>query len=299
MAYTEYIGRSVEDAIESAKARLGLSQEEMTVEILDPGSKGFLGIGNRLARIRVKPADESDEEIPAPAAEEEAPAPAPAPVMTPRRVVLDNPPAEEEPAPFRPARVRPAPAEEEYAPSEEPEETPAEAPSGTLIDLAEDQEAASAIAFLGSLAMLMGAEGLEYQAYQQEDGTLRIDVAGDADRILIGHRGETLNALQLIVNLAAHQGSEEDTETAHRRITVDVGGYRHRREETLTRLARRLAMKAIRTRHKVSLEPMNSYERRIIHSALSDMRDVTTQSQGEDPNRFVVIYPKQQNRRKY
>ncbi|MGI6316687.1 MAG: RNA-binding cell elongation regulator Jag/EloR [Christensenellales bacterium] len=305
MAYTEYIGRSVEDAIENAKARLGLTQDEITIEILDPGSKGFLGIGNRLARIRVKAANDEEEDIdilPREDANKETPPipPPAAPVMVPRQVILPNLPKEDKPLSAESAPImRSVAGTKAGTKSDQPEETSYEEPAGTLLDPEEDKEAASTIAFLGSLAMLMGAEGLEYRAYAQEDGTLRIDVAGDTNGILIGHRGETLNALQLIVNLAANQGSDEDTGAERRRIAIDVGGYRQRREKTLARLARRLAMKAIRTKHKVSLEPMNSYERRIIHSALSDMRDVTTLSQGEDPNRFVVIYPKQQNRRRY
>jgi spoIIIJ-associated protein len=117
---------------------------------------------------------------------------------------------------------------------------------------------------------------------------------GDTLGILIGRRGETLDALQYLTSLKVNRGRENYT-----RVTLDTENYRAKREDTLIRLANRMANRALRTGRKVSLEPMNPYERRIIHSALQKHPYVTTQSEGEEPNRRVVVSPKRRNTRQY
>ena len=117
-----------------------------------------------------------------------------------------------------------------------------------------------------------------------EEGNVRVNMEGDTLGILIGRRGETLDALQYLTSLQVNKGQDDYT-----RVTLDTEGYRAKREEALVRLANRMANRAQKTGRKVSLEPMNPYERRILHSALQDHPAVTTHSEGEEPNRHVVI----------
>lgn len=252
MKSIECIGKTAADAIASGLAQLGLTQDQVEIEVLDAGSKGFLGIGTRMARVRMTSL----------VAEEEPAAPAPAP-------------AEEEVT---------EPAAEEESVSAIPADFVA-----TVIDENTDDTTRAIVEFITGLAERMDA-GEVFVAIHEEDGILKVRVEGENVGSLIGHRGETLDSIQLLTNLTVNQLRSEGDEK-YRRISVDVGGYRRRREETLERLARRLAGKAIRTRRNVVLEPMNSYERRIIHSALTDYEGVSTASQGEEPNRHVVITP--------
>lgn len=251
MKSIECIGKTAADAIASGLAQLGLTQDQVEIEVLDAGSKGFLGIGTRMARVRMTSL----------VAEEEPAAPAPAPVVE----------DVEEPAVEEPVSAIPA----DFV--------------ATVIDENTNDTTRAIVEFITGLAERMGA-GEVFVAIHEEDGILKVRVEGENVGSLIGHRGETLDSIQLLTNLTVNQLRSEGDEK-YRRISVDVGGYRRRREETLERLARRLAGKAIRTRRNVVLEPMNSYERRIIHSALTDYEGVSTASQGEEPNRHVVITP--------
>ncbi len=124
----------------------------------------------------------------------------------------------------------------------------------------------------------------------KEENTRLIEITGEDVGILIGHHGETLDSLQYLVNLAANRREDED-KNLYTRITVDIENYRAKREETLRSLARRMAQKVLRYHKSMTLEPMNPYERRIIHSELQDVEGVTTTSVGADNNRRVVIYP--------
>ena len=122
------------------------------------------------------------------------------------------------------------------------------------------------------------------EAKADDEGNVRVDLQGDTLGILIGRRGETLDALQYLTSLYVNRGREDYT-----RVTIDTENYRAKREEALTRLANRMANRAVKTGRKVVLEPMNPYERRILHSALQQNDAVTTHSEGEEPNRHVVI----------
>lgn len=144
-----------------------------------------------------------------------------------------------------------------------------------------------AVTFLSHVADLMGSPDPGIAVAEEED-TMKIRVEGEHIGALIGHRGETLEALQLLTGLVVnhHNGTTEDN---YCRIKLDVGGYRKKREATLTKLALRLAEKATRTGRNVALEPMNSYERRIIHTALHDVDGIETYSEGYEPERRVII----------
>ena len=137
---------------------------------------------------------------------------------------------------------------------------------------------------IDNLGINVGAE-----LYRCEDGTRRILLTGDDAGVLIGHHGETLDALQYLSNLACSKKNAEG-ERDHSRVTLDIQGYRAKREETLRALARAKAQKALRTGRNVMLEPMNAYERRIIHSEIQTISGVSTNSIGSDNNRKVVIY---------
>ena len=125
------------------------------------------------------------------------------------------------------------------------------------------------------------------EAAETEDG-LRLNIVSSTDGLLIGRRGETLDALQYIVSLYMNKDRKEN---GYRRVSVDTEGYRARREETLKRLARKHAAQVARTGRSVAMEPMNPYERRVLHSALQGFKGVTTHSEGEEPNRRVIITP--------
>lgn len=118
----------------------------------------------------------------------------------------------------------------------------------------------------------------------EKDGTLVLDMEGEGLGIIIGHRGETLDALQYLVSLVGNRGEED-----YKRIALDTGNYREKRERTLTALARRIAINAVKTKRPTTLEPMNPYERRIIHTAVQEIRGATSWSVGEEPHRKVVI----------
>jgi len=144
-----------------------------------------------------------------------------------------------------------------------------------------------AVSFLTNVTMLMGVPDPGF-AIAEGDREIKIHVQGENMGALIGHRGETLDALQMLTSLVVnhHNGGVEEE---YCRVSIDVGNYRNKREETLKSLASRLAEKAIRTGRRVALEPMNSYERRIIHSSLTDVEGVVTFSEGEGSDRRVII----------
>ena len=163
---------------------------------------------------------------------------------------------------------------------------PIEKPVVTMIPDAEvvaDSAAGKAQAFLKELTHLMGVE-VEVAVGLDEEGNVFVRMTGDTLGILIGRRGETLDALQYLTSLKVNRGQEGYT-----RVTLDTENYRAKREDTLVRLANRMANRAVKTGRKVSLEPMNPYERRIIHSALQANEAVDTHSEGDEPNRHVVI----------
>ena len=138
--------------------------------------------------------------------------------------------------------------------------------------------------FLNDVFAAMNMEVVVTVTYDENDHTLDVDLSGDEMGVLIGKRGQTLDSLQYLVSLVVNKGEEE-----YIRVKVDTENYRQRRKETLENLAKNIAYKVKRTKRPVSLEPMNPYERRIIHSALQNDKNVTTHSEGEEPFRRVVV----------
>ena len=317
----EASAKTVEEAIEQGLQKMGLSIGEVDVQVLEEGSKGLFGLfGSRLAKVRLTAKEEEEdpledlitEEQPAPKAEEKAPAKAEAAPAEPKEEGLrteksgDGEPAKKEsrPAPVRrtaqkkpekkPAKEEKQAEEaksgeqprEESAPAENPEIRPMEKPEITVIpadQLDPESPAGQAFAFLQEITRLMGVE-VSIEMGTDAEGNVYGSMTGDTLGILIGRRGETLDALQYLTSLKVNRGREGYT-----RVTLDTENYRARREDSLIRLANRMANRAVRTGRRVSLEPMNPYERRIIHYALQQNSSVSTHSEGDDPNRHVVI----------
>ena len=210
MDFVKYSAKTVNDAITQAALALGVSSEQLEIEVIDEGSNGFLGIGSRLAVIQAK-----------------------------KKFSLE----------------------------------------GTAVD------------FLKDVFRTMNMEVEIDVVYDADEKTMDIDLKGDDMGILIGKRGQTLDSLQYLTSLVVNKYTED-----YIRVKLDIENYRERRKETLETLARNIAYKVKRTRRPVSLEPMNPYERRIIHSALQNDRYVVTRSEGEEPFRHVVVSLKREQR---
>ena len=317
MSAYESTGKTVEEAVSEGLKKLGLSIGEVQVDILEEGSKGLFGLfGSKTARVRLTVKEEERREtvfadsLSSYDAERRAPKKAEKPAESAKAVpqapreVPQAPKAERAPKPDkpqRPARLNADSAEQapkaERGPKPERIEKPARAPKAEkpLLSRMPSEPAVPAEqrdpqsdegkvqAFLQELTRLMGLE-ISVHVHTDEEGNIRVSMQGDTLGILIGRRGETLDALQYLTSLHINRGRQEYT-----RVTLDSEGYRAKREDALVRLANRMANRAQRTGRKVSLEPMNPYERRILHSALQGHDGISTHSEGEEPNRHVVI----------
>ena len=276
--YIDVTGKNEDEAISKALAQLNLDRDDVSVEVLERAKSGFLGLGACPAKIRVYYGPEEEEEIapppPAPKAEETPrPAPAERPEKKERREKKDRPAPEkrERPAPER--RERPAAAE---APAED-------APAVPLGEEANDEKAAAIRAFLSGLLEHMDSAA-EIKVYLPEKGRYKVILEGQGLGSLIGRRGETLDAIQQLTSYAVNRDGGPRV-----RVHLDAENYRAKREQSLQHLARKVAGKVVRFRRSVTLEPMNAYERHVIHTALQDFDGVTTYSTGMDPNRRVVV----------
>ena len=278
----EATGKTVDEARAKACALLGVQAEDLNVsyEVLEmPQKTGFLGLKLTPAKVRVSveepdvPAAPIVEEAPAPAAEEKVEAPAeeaaaPAPAE-------DAPTAEQPAAPVEEAA---APAEETVAPAEEAEEV--EVP----INIEENNKVKAAVDYLKEVITLMGVSDVTFSAVQKGEATI-IRLDGEKLGALIGRRGETMESLSYLASLVANR-----LEGDYIKLGLDVAGYRDKRESDLTALAQRIGAKVRKTGRSFAMEPMNPYERRIIHSAIGKMEGVRSESKGEGRDRRVVIY---------
>ncbi len=267
----ETTGRTEEAAVQSALDQLGLDRDSVSVEILERAKKGFLGIGGTLAKVKVT------YEVPDPVEPVKAAPAAPPVVETPAPAVKEAPAAPVEKAPVveaAPEPAPPAPVEEGPAVEAPPEEEIPEAPA--------DLEGRIR-AFLSGLLEHMGIEAEINVGPKTENGIL-VTLEGPKLGALIGHRGETLDAVQQLTNYSVNRGRTHRT-----RIHIDAENYRAKREESLKRLANKVAGKVVKYRRNITLEPMNAYERHVIHEALQDYPDVITYSTGTEPNRRTVV----------
>ena len=269
----ESTGKTVDEARAKACALLGVQADDLNVsyEVLEmPQKTGFLGLKTTPAKVRVS------VELP------DAPAAAPAkpvaeqPVETAAPVQETAPVAEEVPAavaePAAPAAEQPAEAAEETEEVEEP------------IVIEENAKVKAAVDYLREVITLMGVENVTFSAVQKGEATI-IRLDGEKLGALIGRRGETMESLSYLASLVANR-----LEGDYIKLGLDVAGYRDKRESDLTALAQRIGAKVRKTGRSFAMEPMNPYERRIIHSAISKMEGVRSESKGEGRDRRVVIY---------
>ena len=269
----EATGKTVDEARAKACALLGVQTDDMNVsyEVLEmPQKTGFLGLKLTPAKVKVS-VEEPDAPVQEPAAEAAPAAPAPEAAA----------PAEaEQPAPEQPAAEKEpeAAAVEAEAPAAEEEET--EVP----INIEENNKVKAAVEYLREVIALMGVENVTFSAVQKGEATI-IRLDGEKLGALIGRRGETMESLSYLASLVANR-----LEGDYIKLGLDVAGYRDKRESDLTALAQRIGAKVRKTGRSFAMEPMNPYERRIIHSAIGKMEGVRSESKGEGRDRRVVIY---------
>ena len=270
----EATGKTVDEARAKACALLGVQADDLNVsyEVLEmPQKTGFLGLKTTPAKVRV-----SVEEPDAPAA----------PVVEKKAEPEGNPVVEETPA-EEPKAEEPAaaPVAEEAAPVEETAAPAAEGEEPEVpINIEENAKVKAAVDYLKEVIALMGVENVTFSAVQKGEATI-IRLDGEKLGALIGRRGETMESLSYLASLVANR-----LEGDYIKLGLDVAGYRDKRESDLTALAQRIGAKVRKTGRSFAMEPMNPYERRIIHSAIGKMEGVRSESKGEGRDRRVVIY---------
>ena len=274
-------GKTIDLAIEAALQQLSLDRDSVSVQVLTQAKPGFLGFGATPARVQVtyeapdvapeapkSALTSASRSKPKPtyvAPKQEEPKPAPAPVAPKAEA-----PKTEKPAP---KAEKPAPKKEAPKPKVEKTYTPAEA--GSTEEKIET--------FIKGLLEHMGSAAVPH-AQKAEGDTYNVDLVGEDLGFLIGRRGDTLDAIQHLANYSINRGI-----SGHIRINVDAEEYRQKREDSLRRYAQKKAQQVLKAHRRTTLEPMNAYERHLIHAALQDMDRITTYSVGTEPNRRVVI----------
>ena len=266
--FIDVTGKTEDEAISKALAQLGLDRDDVSVEILERAKSGFLGLGSCPAKVRVSYGPE-EEEPTAPVQEEQPKKAEP----KPRSEKPQQPKVREK----EKKEERPAPVQEEKAPAEET------APAVDLGDEVNDEKAQAIRKFLSGLLEQMESPA-DIHIYQPEKGRYQVILEGKNLGGLIGRRGETLDAIQQLTSYAVNRSG-----SGRVRVQLDAENYRAKREQSLQHLARKVAAKATKYRRSITLEPMNAYERHVIHTALQDVPGVTTYSTGTEPNRRVIV----------
>ncbi|MBR5023074.1 MAG: Jag N-terminal domain-containing protein [Oscillospiraceae bacterium] len=267
-------GKTIDAAIENALAQLGLDRDNVSVQVLSQAKAGFLGFGATPAKVQVT--------YEAPDPEPEAPkvALSSASRSKPKAkfVPKEEPKVEAPKAEPKPAKAEPKPAKKAEAPKVEVKAEPKEYAPAAPGSVEEKIEV-----FLKGLLEHMGSEAVPH-AWKGEDNTYMVELTGEDLGYLIGRRGDTLDALQHLANYTVNRGVE-----GHIRINVDAECYRQKREDSLRRYANKKAQQVLKAHRRTTLEPMNAYERHVIHATLQDTDRITTYSIGTEPNRRVVI----------
>jgi len=269
-------GKTIELAIESALQQLGLDRDSVSVQVLSQAKPGFFGFGATPARVEVTyEAPDPAPEAPKTAltsASRSKPKTAPVVVKKEEPKVAPAAPKKEEP---KVAPKKEAPKAEKPAPKPKVEKTYTPAQPGSTEEKIET--------FIKGLLTHMGSNAVPH-AVKADDDTYNVDLVGEDLGFLIGRRGDTLDAIQHLANYSINRGI-----SGHIRINVDAEEYRQKREESLRRYAVKKAQQVLKAHRRTTLEPMNAYERHLIHAALQDMDKITTYSVGTEPNRRVVI----------
>ena len=284
-------GKSIDLAIAAALQQLGLDRDSVSVEVLENAKTGFLGIGACPAKVKVtyeipdpvvepapalsaasrKPKKQAPKlEKPLPMPEPVKPEPKAEPKSEPKKAEpkKDQPKKQNQSKPARSRADKPAPKlqpQREYTPAE----------PGSQEERVET--------FLKGLLERMDSDAVPH-AFRKDDETIGVELVGEDLGMLIGRRGETLDAIQHLANYALNHDASKRT-----RVSVDAENYRGKREDSLRHLAKKMAAKVIKYRKNMTLEPMNAYERHVIHATLQDVPNVTTYSTGVEPNRRVVV----------
>ena len=306
-------GKTIDEAVETALAQLGLTRDDVTYQVISLPKSGFFGIGAVPAKVQVtyeapdlKPAapkaDAASKAEPKPEKKAEPAAPRIALSSASRSKPKAAKPAEKKP------EVKPAPAPKAEAPKpveKKPEPKPAAPaaekkpvekkepkperkapkaePKREYIPAAPGSNEEKIEQFIKGLLENMGSKAVPH-CWAENENSYRVELTGEGLGFLIGRRGETLDAIQHLANYAVNRSVD-----GHVRINVDAECYREKREDSLRRYARKKAQQVLKNRRRTTLEPMNAYERHVIHAALQDMDNITTHSTGTEPNRRVVI----------
>ena len=310
-------GKTIDAAVEAALAQLGLTRDDVTYQVITLPKAGFLGIGAVPAKVQVtyeapdlKPEPKPVEKKVEPKQAEEAKTETAAPRIALSSASRSKPKAEKKPVEKKPEAPKPVEKKAEPKPVEKkpvekkaepkPVEKKPEAPKAERAPKAPKAEAAPRVertyapaeagsneekieVFIKGLLENMGSQAVPH-CWAENENTYRVDLTGEGLGFLIGRRGETLDAIQHLANYAVNRSID-----GHVRINVDAEAYREKREDSLRRYARKKAQQVLKNRRRTTLEPMNAYERHVIHASLQDMDNITTHSTGTEPNRRVVI----------
>ena len=274
--FIDMMGKTEDEAIRRALEQLGLERDDVSVEILERAKSGFLGIGGSPATVRVSYDDGQPEPKPEPVKPEPKSA---APKAEKKPVYCAEVLQKEVRA--REKQEREAKRGERRA---EPKAEKAPREPVVLGEEVRDEKSEQIRTFLSGLLEHMDAKA-EVKVYEVEKNRYKVILEGEKLGALIGRRGETLDAIQQLTNYSINRGGE----SKRARVQIDAENYREKREESLERLAQKVAGKVIKYRRNVTLEPMNAYERHVIHTALQDTQYITTFSIGTEPNRRVVV----------
>ena len=270
--------KTLDDAITEALIQLGVTSDRLEYNVIEKGSAGFLGIGMKQAVIEAWRKEEKKEE---PSLEEIVKEEISS--ISEESVIKEEKKPEPKKEAARPKKEKPAKPAKEKKEDKQEETKETHVKEQQELAQVEEQTIQAVEQFVNDTLKAMDME-VEITSSIDEDGALCVDMKGDHMGILIGKRGQTLDALQYLANRVANKH-----QAGYVRVKLDTENYRARREETLKHLAKNIAHKVKRNRRPVVLEPMNPYERRIIHSALQSDPYVTTHSEGEDPYRKVVV----------
>ena len=269
-------GKTIDIAIETALQQLGLDRDSVSVQVLSQAKPGFLGFGATPARVEVTyEAPDPAPEAPKSALTSASRSKPKATYIAPKQEAPAPAPKAEAPRKEAPKAEKPAPKADAPAPKAKVEKTYAPAEAGSTEEKIET--------FIKGLLEHMGSNAVPH-AVKADNDTYDVDLVGEDLGFLIGRRGDTLDAIQHLANYSINRGI-----SGHIRINVDAEEYRQKREDSLRRYAVKKAQQVLKAHRRTTLEPMNAYERHLIHAALQDMDKITTYSVGTEPNRRVVI----------
>ena len=274
MDYIEVSGKNVDEALTNALIKLETTSDKVEYEVIEKGSAGFLGMGRKLAVIKVRKKEDKPVEANVKAKETET------------QKVADSSVS------YEPVKAEPVKSVDNNEIKDDSHEQPKKTSKYTTVMPNEEVER-RITTFLGDMFKAMNLE-VKIDVKFDDPDCVNVEVSGPNMGVLIGKRGQTLDSIQYLTSLVVNKGKDK-----YVRIKVDTEDYRNRRKETLESLAKNIAYKVKRSRKPVSLEPMNPYERRIIHSTLQNDKFVSTRSEGEEPFRHVVVYLDKEKNSRY